>query len=437
MNAWTITEESARKFKFPANERKADKIKFDDKFPGFGLRIRTDEKTGREHRSYIFQYKIGSKHRRLNCGTVEKVSADEARRAAEKHAAALINHEDPANTKEVARAQASHTIGATIADYLEAKRAEMRPRTYADNKRYLEMFWKPLHGLSVRSVARANVAAELRRIAKDSGPVAANRSRSALSAFFRWAIGEGLCDENPVVGTNKQEENAPRERSLSDAEAAAIWLAAPEGDYGHILKLLFLTGCRRDEIGALRWSEIDLEAKTITLPAARTKNHTEHVIPLPNSAIAVLKEIPRRAERDYVFGINRDGGFSNWSRAKANLDEKLKLKTDWTVHDIRRTVRTGLGTLGVQPHIAEAVLNHLPARLIRTYDRNTYAAEKAAALKVWANHLEAIRGPKAVSVRSVPLERTEAESPRASFAKRLAGAGGGPSVKGGERHDLH
>ena len=91
-------------------------------------------------------------------------------------------------------------------------------------------------------------------------------ARGSLSAFFRWAIGEGLCDANPVVGTNQHEENGPRERSLSDAEAATVFLACPENDYGRIVRLLMLTGCRREEIGSLQWSEIDFEAGTITLP---------------------------------------------------------------------------------------------------------------------------------------------------------------------------
>ena len=98
--------------------------------------------------------------------------------------------------------------------------------------------------------------------------------------MFRWAIGEGLCDENPVFGTNKREENGPRERALTDAEAASVFLACPDSDYGRIVRLLMLTGCRRDEIGSLQWSEIDLGAKTITLPATRTKNSQAHVVPL-------------------------------------------------------------------------------------------------------------------------------------------------------------
>ena len=380
MSVWTITEDTARTYK--PKEPKEDHIRFDEKFPGFGLRIRKDLKTGREHRSFIYQYKLGAQHRRMNCGKVGKVTAALARKAAAKHAAALVNHQDPANDRAEVRKQASHTLGAAITRYLEAIKPSMRPRSYLGAKYHLDTQWKPLHGLALGSIGRANVAAEMRAMA---APVSANRARAALSAFFRWAIGEGLCDANPVAGTNKREENGPRERSLTDAEAAAVWLAASENDYGRIIQLLMLTGCRRDEIGSLQWSEIDLKAKTITLPPARTKNHSEHVVPLTAKALAILKAIPRREGRDIVFGSGK-GGYSGWSKSKEDLDEKSKVK-NWTLHDIRRTVRTGLGMLGIAPHVAEAVLNHLPAKLIRTYDRNTYAAEKQAALAAWESHL--------------------------------------------------
>ena len=137
----------------------------------------------------------------------------------------------------------------------------MRPSSYEGTKLYLEKHWKPLHGLSMHSVGRANVAAEANVIAKNSGKPSANRARASLSAFFRWAIGEGLCEENPVTGTNKQEENGPRERSLTDAEACTIFQACPDNDYGRIVQLLLLTGCRRNEIGSLEWSEINFEGQ--------------------------------------------------------------------------------------------------------------------------------------------------------------------------------
>src|SRR5262249_9474804 len=232
---------------------------------------------------------------------------------------------------------------------------------------HLEKHFLPLHGSALTDIVRADVAARVREIAKDSGPVAANRARASLSAMFRWAIGEGICDQNPVAGSNKQEENGPRERSLNDAEAAAVRLASPDDDYGRIVQLILLTGCRRDEIGSLQWSEIDLEEKTITLPGERTKNKQAHTVPLSHSAVAILNQIPRRANRDFVFGAGK-GGYSGWSKSKREIDKTAKLKKPWTLHDLRRTVRSGLGKLDVQPHVAEAVLNHLPPKLIRTYD---------------------------------------------------------------------
>jgi len=112
-------------------------------------------------------------------------------------------------------------------------------------------------------------------------------------------------------------------------------------------------------------------------------------VALTDSAIAILMGIERRADREYVFGHTRAGGFCAWSVSKREFDKALKLEP-WTVHDLRRTVRTGLGDLGVQPHIAEAVINHLPPKLIRTYDRNTYTAEKRDALDKWATQLKTI-----------------------------------------------
>ena len=155
--------------------------------------------------------------------------------------------------------------------------------------------------------------------------------------MYAWAIGEGLCDLNPVIGTNKAEEAGTRDRVLSDAELAAIWEAAPEGDYGRILRLLMLTAQRRDEIACLRWSEINTEAKTITLPRNRTKNGREHVVPLSSDALAILEVIPKQADRYAVFGLG-DTGYSGFSAPKVKFDEKLgNAVKPWTLHDLRRT----------------------------------------------------------------------------------------------------
>ena len=120
----------------------------------------------------------------------------------------------------------------------------------------------------------------LAEIEKASGPIARNRLRSSLSTFFAWAIADGLIEVNPVAGTAKAEEGSSRERVLSETELAAIWQACGEDQFGDIVRLLILTGQRREEIGGLRWSEIDLDRGLIVLPPARTKNKRLHELPL-------------------------------------------------------------------------------------------------------------------------------------------------------------
>jgi integrase len=376
-----------------ATKKPSDYFDWDDKLPGFGLRDRDG------NRSWVLQYKFEGKHRRIKLGGPE-LSRDRARKLAKaeigKLAEAKLGHGvDPATERDRKKAEAKpqprrDTLASLIPMYLEARAGDLRDNTMRAAELYLKRYFEPLHAFTLGTVTRADVAAALTKITKEAGPVSANRARATLSRFFRWAIGEGLCDANPVTGTNKRTENDPRERSLSDAEAAAVWLAAPDNDYGHLVRLILLTGCRRQELGSLKWSEIDLEAKTITLPKDRTKNGQEHVVPLSDSAATILGAIPPRGDRKYVFGRGQ-GGFRGWAKPKKEeLDSAVKFKEPWTLHDLRRTVRTGLGKLGIQPHIAEAVLNHLPPKLIRTYDRNTYAAEKRAALEQWATHLKTI-----------------------------------------------
>jgi integrase len=386
-----------------------DYIHWDDALPGFGLRMRE----GRS--SWIVQYKIAGKHRRIKLGTTEELSADEARygwtdresgqrrNGADKILAGVRDGIDYVVERATRRTKAALTVGAVVTDYLAAKKGSLKPRSYESITWHMEDVWKPLHGLSVDGVRRDTVAALLSAIAKRSGPAAANRARATLSAFYAWALGEGLCEENPVVGTNIQTENGPRDRVLIEveeegdegeprainwAELISVWQALPAGDYGNIVKLLALTGCRRDEIGSMEWSEIDFDKRVLSIPGERTKNRKPHRVPLSPLALNILKAIPRR-DRIHLFGIGETGrGYSGWSKSKAALDGRVKLKETWTLHDIRRTVRTGLGALGIQPHIAEAVINHLPPALVRTYDTNTYLKEKRAALDLWASELD-------------------------------------------------
>lgn len=380
---------------FRLGKGSAEEIIFDNSkggVPGLGLRIREGGS-----RKWIFQYRFIGQQRRDTIGTAAALTLEAVRIKARAMRVKIDDGIDPRVEKAV-RIEASKTIfSAVMKDCLEVRERDMKPRSYAEFKRHLEKHWKPLHKLPITGITRATVAGRLREIVNASGPVAADRARSTLSAMFAWAIGEGLCDENPVIGTNKASEDNERERVLSDAELAAVWKAAPDNDYGRIVRLLILTGQRRDEIGSMRHSEFDTEAKVLRLPAARTKNSRPHDVPLSSLAMEIIEDAGEREGRDLVFGSG-EGGYSGWSRSKETMDETLKFKEAWTLHDLRRTVRTGMGRLGVAPHVAEAVMNHLPAKLIRAYDKNRYEPEKRQALDLWTTHVEALLAGKSSNV---------------------------------------
>jgi integrase len=232
----------------------------------------------------------------------------------------------------------------------------------------------------------------LAQIEVKSGPIARNRVRSTLSAFFAWLIREGLLDVNPVVGTGKADEGPSRDRVLTQTELASIWRHAT-GSFGDIIRLLVLTAQRRNEIGLLRWSEVDFERGMIVLPPERTKNKVRHELPLTPTALAILKK-RYRANASAKGNDARVFTGINWYRDKLALDAAPpKSVKAWRLHDLRRTAATGMAELGVQPHIIEAVLNHVSGHkggVAGIYNRARYEGEMREALQRWADHVEAI-----------------------------------------------
>jgi integrase len=371
--------------KIPLPRGKAETIYFDDELPGFGLRVRAGGSRG-----YIVQYKVGTKQRRMTLGSVKELSLTTARVTARDVLAKVHLGNDPQGEKAMARVTAAETFKAVAERFLARQEKRLRPSSYSSTKLYLSKHWKPLHELKLNKIGRAEVASRLASIADSSGAVSADRARAALSAMYAWAIREGLSDANPVIGTNKAAEGKSRDRVLTAPELTAIWNALPEGNYGHIVKLLILTGTRREEIAGLRHAEIDFKSRRVSLPAERTKNHRAHDIPLSEAAYGLLTSLPMRKGRELVFGAGI-GGFQGWTKSKAALDAKLNNgMAPWRLHDLRRTVATGMAELGVQPHIVEAVLNHVSghkAGIAGIYNRAIYAPEKAAALELWGQHV--------------------------------------------------
>jgi integrase len=282
-----------------------------------------------------------------------------------------------------------------VAEYLSAKEAVVRKRTFAEVTRYLTdpRYFGPLLGMPVDTVTRRDVAARVVVITRERGLVTAARARAALSTLFTWAMQSGIAESNPTIGTAKPKEGPSRERVLTDAELVRIWRSCRDDDFGRIVRLLICMPCRRSEIGAIAYSEFDNpeNPSTWTLPAARSKNGRAHTLPLPTMALDIIKAVPKMATRDFLFGA-RGHGYTRWADGKAALDKRAGV-TGWVLHDVRRTVATRMADLGVQPHIIEQILNHQSGHksgVAGIYNRSSYDREVRAALALWHDHVRAL-----------------------------------------------
>jgi integrase len=385
-----LTAKAAAALMLPAG--KTDHIEWDSEMHGFGFRLRAGA-GGKLLKSWVCQYKRGGATRRMNLGSAAVLGAEAARLQAKKVLGKVALGEDPAGDRRDRRDKDRNTMRALVDEYLAAKRKEVRPKTFTEVERYLGGgYFKPLHNMAIDQITRHDIARRIVVIARESGNATAREARGALSTFFVWCLRMGLCESNPVINAVKPAEIKPRERVLSNTELSAIWRACGGTDeYDRIIRLLILTGCRRQEIGDLAWSEINLDRATFTIPASRSKNGRAHTLPIMPMMREIIENVPQRVTRNQLFGL-RSHGYTNWTLPKPVLDERTGV-VDWTIHDIRRTVATRMNDIGIAPHIVEQILNHQSGSrrgVAGVYNRSPYEREVRAALAQWEDHIRAL-----------------------------------------------
>jgi integrase len=400
---------------------KTEHIFFDDDVPGLGLRMREGGS-----RTWVLQYRLGTRQRRMKFAAYPALPLSKAREQAGKLHAKAVLGTDPAHEKQENKARARDTFEACVEAYLEYRRtdseAPLRGRSLGEVERHLTRNLKPLNAYRIDKVTQAAVADELSRLNKDAGRVQSNRTRASLVAFLNWCAGRGKVTTNVAAFTQPNKE-ANRIRVLKETELRTLWLKLDEmgDDYAAIVRLLMLTGARAAEIGGLRWSEVHLAAGTVSnvdlpvgyleIPGNRTKNGRTFIIPLTEAMKAIL-QTRKRNRRACVFGIGAsENGFSGWSKAKAALDELVKLD-DYVIHDIRRSCATHMARIGIQPHIIEACLNHVSGAkggIAGIYNQYAYLAEKTAALQDWSEETSAIIEQRASNIAAMRKERARRE----------------------------
>ena len=344
-------------------------------------------------KSWAVRYRMGLRTRKLTLpGRYPVLSLAKARDAARMALESVTVGADPAAAKH-AGTPADDTLAAYTALYREKHVSRLRPGTAANTNRELEHMQDAWPGRTLQSISKKDVVAVIDKAMK-RGPSAGVMAWKVAKAFFGWCEAREDDFASPARSIRKPAKEKSRERVLDDNELALTWAAADHdgGPAGALVKLLILTGARRNEITELSRNEIKAEA--IELPGERTKNGLPHTIPLTPLMRRILETLPGTGK----FVLNgQDRPFGDHSGAKEKIAPAIR---PWTLHDLRRSFASGLQRLGVAPHIVELALNHRSGTfsgVAGIYQRHRYAKEVRDAFDLWSQHIETLRTKKAAA----------------------------------------
>lgn len=406
------------------------KAKFTDPFvknlqpPVEGRLVVTDENTqgltlrvtSNGVKSWSIQYRPkGQPQRKLTYGSYPAVTLADARARAKAITAAaavgrdLVEEEAQARADEdAAKALAlasARTVRTVVKEYI-TQHCKVTQRRWVLVEALFDQHVLPTLGdKQLTELRRADVLDLLDDLQHKKGlKTMVNRVHTNLKACLNWAVEREYIDANPAGVLKKRVKEVARDRTLSDAELKAVWGAADaltDPSRG-LIKLLILTGQRRDECRCAVWSEIDLEEKLWVLPRERTKNKREHAVPLSDEVVDLLKALPRLGEK-YVFTTDGKKPYAGQKRLKEIIDRESGV-TGWTLHDLRRTAASGMAGLRISHDVIGKVLNHAKSDVTAKYNRYDYLEEKRAALAAWARHVLSVvaekKDSKVVQLRS-------------------------------------
>ena len=407
-----------------------DVILWDDRIAGFGLKI-----TPAGLKVYIYRYRVAkpgqaaqTAPRKYTIGRHGDLTPDQARKRAQELAAMVAQGVDPRQQELDAMAAREATV--TLVEEQARVERDLAFRRIA--KLWLEHYQNDMERRA-SSVAMATLVvnrylmpalgdtpmphigrSQLQPVI-DSIPSHKRGIRRAVFAYssvlWGWAIRRGHIAVNPILAMEKPPAPAARERVLTDNELTRLFRVADtlHPVWTALFKLLVLTGQRRSEVAGIMWEELDRATATWTIPASRAKNAKAHLVPLAPAAVWLLDAQASGTvwpQRGYILTTTGRTPVSGISKAKAALDKAMSNEgrevDAWRLHDIRRTVATGLQRLGVRFEVTEAVLNHVSGSkggVAGVYQRHDWADEKRSALEAWAGHVEQlIRGITATNV---------------------------------------
>lgn len=341
-------------------------------------------------RSFALRYRYGTKRRRYGLGRYPVVSLVKAREKAIEALRQVEEGIDPSRRRRQPDMQVEAICAAFIRQY-----AKPRNRNWRETERILNREFVTVHGQrDIRQIKRHDVLEIMDAALERGASYQSNRILATIRKLFNWCLERGIIEATPIAGLKAPTRELSRDRVLDDGEIRRVLKAARLDAYPfrQFVPLLLATAQRRGELANMRWSELDLEARTWVIPAERAKNGKPHVVHLSDFAVSLLDEVPQFVDCDYVFTTTRRSPVSGFSKALRWLHKHLAT-SDWHMHDLRRTAASGMARAGVAPYVVEKVLNHVSGTIsgvAAVYNRYAYDAERCAALEKWGETLSAL-----------------------------------------------
>jgi integrase len=372
-------------------------VLWDSDVTGFGLRIRAQSKT------WIVYYRPAGMGRaatakRFKLGTPETIStATEARRLARDVLGRVARGEDPAAERTERKRAAKARVRDLIDEYEIRQKA--RGRTNVGNVvSVIRRGMQPFLERDVRHVTSAELVEVIDKIAAKGQTGAADDFRARCRAFLSWCRdSRKVLDANPLLEHRRERptrvQKLQREeagRALNKGEIQAVWNASERAAvYNRLVRFVMLTGCRRTEASLVSRSMMEHTPDGpgwLVIPKEITKSGRDHRLVVTPQLDALLTSCPRDARSDLFFPSNKTGGpVKGWSKLHAAFVSDCGVA--FGLHDLRRTLKTGLDALGVDSDISEICLNHTRQGLEGVYNKNSAADEVSAAFHLWGQYV--------------------------------------------------
>jgi integrase len=369
----------------PGNRRVPDREPGDDRdrtVSGFGVRVLPSGV-----KTFYLDYRVNGVGRRPVIASWPNWTVSQARAEARRWRVLIDQGVDPFAQREAVRS--APTVATLVDRYVEERLPRLREGTRRNDLGMIKKWILPEIGrMKVAAIRATDVERLHSKITRSGASTHANRVIALLSTMLTHAVRWECVEKNVARGAIRRNYETRRRRYLSPAEIARLseaLAATASQDAANAIRLLLMTGARRNEICGARWSEFDLAAGVWTKEASETKQKRTHTTPLSAPALQLLSELRSKAAtgEEFVFPGRFGEGFLNVRTTWQNVRKAAGLD-DVRLHDLRHSFASILVSSGASLPLIGALLGHSNPATTARYSHLFMDPQRAAVERVGA-----------------------------------------------------